>query len=240
MDFIRVPGKNGLGKTDGVEFGFENFSFDFELNLDLSDVSSQLKRIYSFAKKIKKKSFFFGGDHSISYPLIKGIWKNNSDLKVIILDAHPDLMEPIIEPTHEEWLRALVEQGFLCENILIIGVRKNSKNVDERELNFAKENSIKIIYSDEIESNKCVVNNFISSGKIYLSIDIDVLDKNVFSSTSYPERFGLNEVGFFNLINLIVSSKNFFYGDLVEVNLKKISSKENKIIRKILKRVDIG
>ena len=239
MELMGIPGINGLGKTNGVEKGFDKFCLGNKLELNKDNISEQFKKIYNFSKKISNKYFFFGGDHSISYPLVKGIWEKNPGIKLLVFDAHPDLMEPMPEPTHEEWLRALVEDNFPTENILLMGIRKNSKNVDISEIEFAKEKKIQIIYSDEIENKKNVLERFVSSGKIYFSLDIDVLDEKVFSSTGYPEKDGLSEKEFFELLDLVVSYKNLFWVDLVEINGKNIPEKEKQLIGKILKRFHI-
>ena len=236
MELIGIPGINGLGKTNGVEKSFDIFCSGNKLELNKNNTSEQFKKIYRFSKKVSKKYFFFGGDHSISYPLVKGILEKNPGIKLLVFDAHPDLMESMVEPTHEEWLRALVEDGFPTENILLVGIRKYSKNVDISEIEFAKEKNIQIIYSDEIENKKNILDRFVSFGKIYFSLDIDVLDEKVFSSTGYPEKDGLNEKEFFELIDLVVSCKNLFWADLVEINVKNISEKEKNLIEKVLKR----
>jgi len=46
-------------------------------------------------------------------------------------------MEPMKEPTHEEWLRKIIEDGFPVENILLIGAR----NLYKSEIEFLKENT---------------------------------------------------------------------------------------------------
>lgn len=239
MELIGIPGINGLGKTKGVEKGFDKFCLGKKLELNQNNLFEQFKKIYSFSKKISNKYFFFGGDHSISYPLVKGIWEKNPGIKLLVFDAHPDLMESMAEPTHEEWLRALVEDSFPSGNILLVGIRKNSKNVDISEIKFAKEKNIQIIYSSEVEDKKDILEKFISSGKIYFSLDIDVLDEKAFSSTGYPEKDGLSEKEFFELLDLVVSCKNLFWVDLVEINGKNIPEKEKHLIGKILKRFHI-
>jgi len=239
MKLKGIPGINGLGKTNGVETGFDKFCLGTKLELNKNNVSEQFEKIYSFSKKISNKYFFFGGDHSISYPLVKGIWEKNPEIKLLVFDAHPDLMEPMPTPTHEEWLRALVEDGFPVEKIMLLGIRKNSENVDSSEIDFARKKNIKIIYSSEVEDKKYVLEKFISSGKIYFSLDIDVLDEKVFSSTGYPEKDGLSEKVFFELLDLVVSCKNLFWVDLVEINGKNIPEKEKQLIGKILKRFHI-
>ena len=150
MKLYYIPGVNGLGKTKGVENNFKYFSENFfieAVTLNNNDIKKQLFQIETKAKEIVKEKFFvLGGDHSISYGLVKSFFERyGENAKLLIFDAHPDLMKPMTEPTHEEWLRAIVEGGFNGKNILIVGVRRSSENIDEREISFAKKHKIKII-----------------------------------------------------------------------------------------------
>lgn len=249
MKLVCVPGVNGLGMTEGVESSYKEIcsgkEFDL-IRLNKDDLEEQLKTIkgesFNFLKK--GKCFFVGGDHSISFPLVSSFFEiYGKEAKLLVFDAHPDLMKPMKEPTHEEWLRAVVERGFNKENILVVGVRRNSKNVDKKEIDFAKKNKLKIIYSDEVSENEKVILDFISSGKLYFSLDIDVLDSSIILSTGYPEKEGLNEEQLFYFLKKISASKSFFSGDLVEVNFLKGNEKSNEIAlnlsRKILKTLKI-
>ncbi len=245
MKLVCVPGVNGLGMTKGVEFSFKHVckGFAFEsVYLDRDNLQMQLNQLYSISKHCftKGKFFFLGGDHSISYPILKSFFeKYGKDSKLLVFDAHPDLMEPMQEPTHEEWLRALIELDFPIENILLVGVRRNSENIDKKELAFAKKNKIKIIYPDEFKERKKEILDFISSGKVYLSLDIDVFDSSIVSATGYPEKDGLTESQVFSILEL--AKNKITAGDLVEVNLEKGPKETNSetllIARKVLKTV---
>ena len=85
-------------------------------------------------------------------------------------------MKPTRNPTHEEWLRALIEEGFPAQNILLIGAR----NIYPEERNFLKEKSIKTININSLLTNLEDATDFImefSQGKdLYVSLDIDFID----------------------------------------------------------------
>jgi agmatinase len=236
-----VPGINGLGKTAGCENSFNKIEYSSKIKLDLSDVSLQLKQIKEGSKNFFDSNdnvIFFGGDHSISYALVSNFYEKFGEKgKLLVFDAHPDLMNPMVEPTHEEWLRAVIEEGFNPGKILLVGIRRNSKNVDETEIKYAKERGLKIIYSDEFDRRKSEILEFVGSGKIYCSFDIDVFDSSIISSTGYPEEEGLMLDQIFDLIDSIKEKIDFF--DLVEVNLEKGTLEERErtiqVVRKILK-----
>jgi len=247
MKIVVIPGINGLGVTKGVDQSYSEIlgigGFE-KIDLDLQDISKQLRQILENSKKYFKneKVLFFGGDHSISFPLVSNFFDeygNNS--KLFIFDAHLDLMTPLKEPGHEEWLRAIIEKGFPPENILIVGVRRGSKNIDLSEINYAKEKKLNVVFSDEFEEKKKEILDFVKSDNLYVSFDIDAFDSSIVASTGYAEKEGLDEKQIFDLIEKIKDKINFF--DLVEINLNKGSESEKQktilITRKLLKTLEV-
>jgi arginase family enzyme len=131
------------------------------LKPEIQDQEKYLEQIYNLAKK--EDFIAIGGDHSVSYPLVKAFKKRYPNGKVIVFDAHPDCEVHTDVPTHEDWLRMLVEEGVLSsKDVGLIGVRK----ITEREKIFMDENGL---------------DNEIPEGEdYYLSIDLDVLDEGDF------------------------------------------------------------
>ena len=146
MQVIKVPGINGLGHTIETrnagnaiiaETGKGNLMDIEESHVDNSNLDEQEQLIYKNsldALKDKNKVVFLGGDHSISYSIGKAFKESHGNESfLIIFDAHPDLMPPMENPTHEEWLRGLIEKtGWKKENIILVGLRK----IEQEELLF--------------------------------------------------------------------------------------------------------
>lgn len=247
MFIVKVPGINGLGRTEGCEragdailnslkdiYSNESGSpidvslLDLEeIHLDNSNLKLTNELIYKNAFEIlekKPKTIFLGGDHSISYSLARAFldYCQNSEKEpcLIVFDSHPDCMPPVKEPTHEEWLRKLIEEGFPKDNILIVGLRNSWKD----EIKFLKENKIKTISINQILEDlqdMCDSIMEFSNGKeLYVSIDIDVIDPAFAPSTGYPEPGGLTNRQFLYLIQRINKIKNLRAFDLVEINEK--------------------
>ena len=251
MKIVNVPMINGLGKTKGCESAglaildslegiysnengkdvdFSDLDFD-EIGVDVGDVEKSNKIIYDEALKFlkdKSKVFFMGGDHSVSYSLVKAFFKSVRDSGkepcLIVFDAHADCMVPMEEPTHEEWLRKLIEEGFPVENILLVGVRNVWK--DERE--FLKEKGVKMIPMNNLllDLHECcdVIMEFSNGKELYVSIDIDVVDPAFAPSVSYREPAGLTSREFIYLIHRLNKVGRLRVIDLVEIN-----SEEDKV-----------
>ncbi len=125
------------------------------------------------------------------------------------------------EPTHEEWLRALVDSGFPAENILLVGMR----NLWRNEIIFLKEKRIRIISMEQLRNDlqdTCdIIMEFSKNKELYLSIDIDVIDPAFASGTGYREPGGLTSRQFLYLIRRINKLKNLKAVDIVEINPEK-------------------
>lgn len=249
MFIVKIPGINGLGKTQGCEKAGnailnslrEIYSSEFgnpinadnldieEIHLDNKNLEITNNLIYKNSFEIyetKPKTIFLGGDHSISYSTTRAFldYCDNSGKKpcLIVFDAHPDCMEPMKEPTHEEWLRKLIEEGFPPENILLVGIR----NSYESELAFLKEKKIKIMPLNsillDIEESCDVLMEFSNGKELYVSIDIDVIDPAFAPATGYKNEVGgLTSREFIYLIQRINKIKNLRALDLVEINPDK-------------------
>jgi len=243
---IKVPGINGLNKTKGCEKApneilnslkniYSNESGKIINNLDLEEIhldNSNLELsnnlIYKNALEIfeeQPKIIFLGGDHSISYSLTKAFLEHCKTLEkkscLIVFDAHPDLMSPMKEPTHEEWLRKVINKGFPIENILLVG----SRNFYKDELKFLKQNKIQIISMnqllDNLEDSCDIIMEFARGKELYVSIDIDVIDPAFAPGTGYCEPGGLSTREFLYIIQRINKIKNLRAVDIVEINPKK-------------------
>ena len=251
---IKVPGINGLGKTNGCEragdailnlirekfFSKEDTSpiniqlFDIEeIHIDNTNLELTNKLIYKNSMEIfetKPKTIFIGGDHSISYSTTRAFldFCKNSGKEpcLIVFDAHPDCMPYSLNgkkkiPTHEEWLRSAIEEGFPAKNILLVGVRNSYQD----ETLFLKDNKIRIISMNQLLENlhdTCDIIMEFSSGKeLYLSIDIDIIDPAFAPATGYPEPGGLSSREIIYLVQRIKKIKNLKGIDLVEINEKK-------------------
>ncbi|MCW8966745.1 MAG: arginase family protein [Candidatus Pacearchaeota archaeon] len=244
MKLVNVPGINGLGKTFGCDNAFDevvkhlkNLELNergvsledvnvLEIGVDYDSIEVNNELIYERAFSLfGEKVMFVGGDHSISYPLTRAFFDKCESIGrepcLIVMDAHPDCMEPMKEPTHEEWLRKLIEDGFPAQNILLIGVR----NISPEELSFLREKKIKSIslnsFLVNIEDSCDSLMEFARGKELYVSIDIDVVDPSFAPGTGYREVGGFTSREVIYLIQRISKMKNLRAVDLVEINPEK-------------------
>jgi agmatinase len=248
MFIVKIPGINGLGKTTGCERAgnaiiealkeihsnengniLDSSLLDLEeIHLDNSNVELSNELIYKNSLEIFEKKpqvIFLGGDHSISYSTTKAFFEHCKSSKkkpcLIIFDSHADCMTPMKEPTHEEWLRKLIEDGFPKENILIVGLRNCWKD----EIKFLKENKIKTLsmnsLTEDLQDMCDTIMEFSNGKELYVSIDIDFIDPVFAPATGYPESGGVTSRQFLYLIQRIRKIKTLRAVDIVEINEKK-------------------
>jgi len=194
--------------------------------------------LYNKAKEIfnkNEKQIFIGGDHSITYPIFKAFQENNNNPFLIVFDAHIDCDFCTKEPTHEEWLRALVEQGFPGENIIIIGARK----IWDVEKKFLLKNNVKVFTEIfDIETAADYITEKANGQDLYISIDIDALDPAFAPAVNYPEPVGLSSKEFFYIFKRLLKIKSLKTIDIVEAIPEKDKNHDNLTIRTIAKIIE--
>jgi arginase family enzyme len=229
---IVIPSSQGcLGKNKGTEKAGENICKSMGINYTIAEISES--DFIETTKKLEKLEgdIFVGGDHSITYPL----FKNSKADGLIIFDAHADCVNNFSPPTHEDFVRVLVEEKIVSpDKILIIGLR----NVDPIEKEYLKDKKI-----NYINMKKCNVGNvqekienFLKKVEnVYLSVDFDVLDSSIASATGYPEKDGMQVEDLLNYIKQIKDSNKVVRSDFVEYNpIKDKEKKELEICKEIV------
>lgn len=186
------------------------------------------KRIENYAEEEYEKNRVvgIGGDHSISYGLIKAFDKSFKNTGLIYFDAHPDCQDYFRTPTYENVLRCIIKDTDIYPNILLIGTRE----ITSSERDFIKKKKLKV--NEELGT-------FLSNIKnLYVSLDIDVLDPKVAPGTGETVSNGLSLEETENKIEEIKDSKAEVRGlDLVEV-CPRLDRKEKtvKVATELLKK----
>ena len=146
MQIIRIRLINGLGRTKGCEkapikvlealkeigsnengklIEFDKLNLE-EIHVDLNNIKEANHLIFENSKEAFEKNFktfFIGGDHVISYSIVKAFSKTQPNPLLIVFDAHADCVQTNDEPNHEEWLRKLTDEGFLGSRVILISAR---------------------------------------------------------------------------------------------------------------------
>lgn len=218
---IREASKNIETNSLLAKIFLEDVEFYDVGDLDLIglDVKEALRRITTLSGEafdMKKILISIGGEHTITYGILKGMKFDT----LFIFDAHLDLRDeyPIgIKYGHATVTRRIYEE-LRPPKLIIIGARAYSKE----EIDFAIDSKITILDPFFIKENlnaciKTIKEAVQNSSRIYISIDMDVFDPAYAPAVSNPEPFGLSLAEFFELLKPILSKKVIGI-DLVEVS----------------------
>ncbi len=246
MRIVSVPSEQGnLDKNKGCSKAPPLIIGDLECEtaeIIAGDFEGTDKSIYKKARAVlsEGRALFVGGDHSISYPLVKAFSETAGGKRaLVVFDAHPDCVQFFKPLSHEDWVQGVVEENFVePKNVLLIGVRKTH----ELEREYLKKRGITVLSATEVKSApKQALEKLLKlvalNNSIYVSVDIDAFDPNIAPGTGYLESNGLDETKFFVLFDALLKSKKVKAVDLVEVNPSK--DKEGKTVelaQKILER----
>jgi arginase family enzyme len=214
---IVIPSSQGcLGKNVGCEDGGIEVCSEANISYEIAKVSdSDFGETTEMIASLKG-DVFVGGDHSITY----GLFKKSGCDSLIIFDAHADCVNNFSPPTHEDFVRVLIEEGRVkAENIFIIGLR----NVDPIEKEYLKEKGIKHVYWGEVgcDLHTLIQDFIVGSEKVYLSVDIDALNGEKYVGTGYPEKEGFELDQLKEFVKDVVRSGKVVRSDLVEINPSK-------------------
>ena len=141
---VVIPSSQGcLGKNVECEDGGKAICDEAGIDYSMAEVSdSDFGETTEMIADLEG-DVFVGGDHSVTY----GLYKKSGCDSLIIFDAHADCVNDFSPPTHEDFVRVLIEEGHVkAENIFIIGLR----NVDPIEKEYLKDKKIKHHYWGEV------------------------------------------------------------------------------------------
>ncbi|ADF41976.1 agmatinase [Priestia megaterium] len=155
-----------------------------------------------------------GGEHLVSWPVMKAMYKKYPDLAIIHMDAHTDLREEYEgEPlSHSTPIRKVAEL-IGPENVYSFGIRSGMKE----EFRWAKENGMHISKFEVLEPLKEILPT-LAGRPVYVTIDIDVLDPAHAPGTGTVDAGGITSKELLASIHAIAKSDlRIVGGDLVEV-----------------------
>lgn len=233
MKLIKIPTSLGLLKGKGTELAPDKIEeqlkdiWSDETGANKQFEIKELKLTNDLDKdneiiegSYEDNAIFIGGDHSISFPLVKAFMEENPKSGLIIFDAHPDVYQEFDFPSHQDWLNFLIDRGHLKpESVMLVGIR----SYHPKELAYLKQKGIKFITMKNLYNNienACdSIMEFARKFKsFYLSIDIDIVDPAFAPGTSYVEPAGLTSRELIYCVQRLKLLKNLKSVDITEVN----------------------
>jgi len=159
----------------------------------------------------EKFTVVIGGEHSVSIGSIRAHAERYANLTVLQLDAHADLRD---EYNGSKYNHACVmaRASELCP-ILQVGVRSMDSS-EKKFMNFEN-----VFLAEDIHQQKEWIEKAVSklSEKVYITIDLDVFDPSLMSSTGTPEPGGLLWYDVLALLRRVCEKSDVVGFDVVEL-----------------------
>jgi len=179
-----------------------------------AEMLQMVKNVTSELKKQDKQIIILGGEHLITLGSFTCFPK---DTGYVVFDAHYDLRDQYADTklSHAAYLRRIVEERG-SENIVHVGARAFVKE----ELAFLKEHNIATVSDKEIRNGngpkllKDITSTF---DRVYLSVDLDVLDPAFAPGVGNPEAVGISSRELYDMITTL-QNKKIVAADVVELN----------------------
>ncbi len=173
-----------------------------------------------------------GGDHSISYPLVRSHARVHSGLTILHLDAHPDLYDELdgSRLSHGCPFARVMEEG-LAARMVSLGIRTANPHQREQAKRFGVET---FGPTDDLTAVLASL-----APPLYLSLDLDVLDPAFAPGISHYEPGGLSTRQVLDIIHALPCPLTG--ADIVELNPDRdIHGMTAMVAAKLLKEIVAG
>lgn len=193
---------------------------------------SPLSIAYDFAKDFhlqfpSKSIFMIGGDHSVSYPMVRAYLEakkaQGKKVALIHFDAHTDLLEERmgIDICFGTWTSQIIPFLESPQHLVQIGIRASAKDRGHWEKKFGH---IQYWASEVFKKGAGTIADEIvdhlkqlSVEEIYISFDIDCLDQEYAGATGTPEPGGLSPHEPMVIMQTLFENFQITGSDMVEI-----------------------
>jgi agmatinase len=183
------------------------------------DFDSPKKMVDRISKEVSilldenKVPILLGGEHTIAVGAVKAFSERSDDFSVLHFDAHADSRDELFGTKYcHACIMARIRE--MCSSCYSVGVR----SIDE---NSAKKYSKSILYMKDMNkmSAKEIADTIIKNTrkKIYLTVDLDVIDPSEMPSTGTPEPGGMSFKEIKEIIMLVMKKRELIGADFNEL-----------------------
>lgn len=155
------------------------------------------------------KMLTLGGDHSITYPVVKAVSRKFKKLSILHIDAHPDLYDVFDgnKFSHACPFARIMEEG-LAQRLVQVGIRTMAKHQREQADRFG----VEVIEMKDFDP----LRQYHFDGPVYISLDIDAIDPAFAPGVSHHEPGGLTTREVITILQKLKA--NVVAADIVEFN----------------------
>ncbi|MEM8526086.1 MAG: agmatinase [Bacteroidota bacterium] len=233
---IRLMEGEGSANTyaeNGLEVAEILVYHDFgDLKFETTDAAKAFQTIETNLSELLQdgsKVLSFGGDHSVTYPIISAFAKRYTSLNILHLDAHADLYGNFDDNpySHASPFARIMEKG-LMKSLTQVGIR--TFNAHQREQ--AEKYKVNVIEMKDFNDD------FLETleSPLYISLDLDVLDPAFAPGVSHHEPGGMSTRQLLEIIQRI--PVEVVGADIVEYNpMRDLNNMTAMVAYKLMKEL---
>jgi arginase len=176
-----------------------------------------------------KRPVLLGGDHSITYPIVKAFARRHAELTIFHFDAHPDLYDEFegSRLSHACPFARIMEAG-LAKRLVQVGIRTINRHQREQAERFGVE-VVEMRGLPAFEKLR-------GAGPVYITFDMDVLDPAFAPGVSHREPGGMSVRE--AVAHLVAIEGEIVGADLVELNpVQDVAGVTATVAAKVLKEI---
>jgi arginase len=174
------------GTETGVELGFEGMYCDAgDMTWNGQEPFAAIEEKVGELLVTGLRPVCLGGDHSITYPILRAFGKRIPGLTILHFDAHPDLYDEFEggRLSHACPFARIMEEGA-AKRLIQIGIRTMNQHQREQ----AKKFGVEVIEMRHLPA----LDRMKVDGPIYVSFDMDALDPAFAPGISHREPGGMS------------------------------------------------
>lgn len=190
----------------------------FEIETTYDWITQEFDTIYAGGCK----AIAVGGDHGVTYPILRAVARHHGPLALVHIDAHTDTHDTQFghRLTHATPFRRAHEEGLITPAKTIqLGIRGSLFYPDD--LRWSREHYRVIpahdIHRRDMDGVVAEVRDVVGGAPVYFTFDIDGMDPSCAPGTGVPEIGGLDNWQVMQIIRGLVGT-NLVGADLVEVS----------------------
>ena len=214
----------------GVDVGAEGAYKDAgDLRFSDGDPFPAIEQAVDALLENRQRPVCLGGDHSITYPIVKAFGRKFKDLTIIHFDAHPDLYEEFQgnRYSHASPFARIMEEK-LTKRLIQVGIRTLNPHQKKQAARFGVE-TYEIGHERALEEVKTWC-------PVYVSFDMDVLDPAFAPGVSHREPGGMSVREALDHLHSITAT--IVGADIVEYNPSRdVSELTATVAGKMLKEI---
>jgi arginase len=156
-----------------------------DLQLEDGSAFAQIERAVDELLRKGETPVSLGGDHSITYPIVKAFARHYPELTILHFDAHPDLYVEFEgnRLSHACPFARIMEAG-LVKRLVQVGIRTMNGHQREQAAKFG----VEVVEMGSLPA----YDRMKAKGPIYITFDIDALDPAFAPGVSHWEPGGLS------------------------------------------------